>query len=159
MPIGRTAGCDRGNGVALEFDEPSQPRGRQRVRIRVLGDARDSHGDQGNDVAAMEEAASSEWCVRCPVNVPRGACRQHRADDRREPADVPLLTEGLVGRLLRAHGAQHDTELHDYVDKNINVLVRMPINDNNSEDGASRPTAPARWLARSKGAGNPYPLI
>lgn len=30
-----------------------------------------------------------------------------------------------VGRLLRAHSAKHDVELHDYVDNNINVLARM----------------------------------
>ena len=30
-----------------------------------------------------------------------------------------------VGRLLRAHSAKHDVELHDYVDSNVNVLARM----------------------------------
>ena len=30
-----------------------------------------------------------------------------------------------VGRLLRAHSAKHDVELHDYVDENVNVLARM----------------------------------
>ena len=30
-----------------------------------------------------------------------------------------------VGRLLRAHGAKHDIELHDYVDEHVTVLARM----------------------------------
>ena len=30
-----------------------------------------------------------------------------------------------VGRLLRAHGAKHDIELHDYVDERVTVLARM----------------------------------
>ena len=30
-----------------------------------------------------------------------------------------------VGRLLRAHGAKHDVELHDYVDAHVTILARM----------------------------------
>ena len=30
-----------------------------------------------------------------------------------------------VGRLLRAHGAKHDVELHDYLDEHVTVLARM----------------------------------